>query len=230
MRDVTHGLDLTIAVLEALKTTPLRRFVFCSSSAVYGSLAERPVSETTGPLLPCSTYGASKLAGEGWISAYARLLGFPALICRLGNIVSGDLDRGALLDIASRLMRSPQEIQLLGNGEQARTYLTTKACADALIYLAQDETAHAEVDVVNVSGRGLISTRQLVNVVADVLGCTPRIVAGHADGTWPGDIPIIDLDLGTITRRGWLPPLSADAVQAAAKGIVMRLEQAGHVP
>ena len=67
--DFDEGTLLTHHVLEAMRTTGCGRIVFASGSGVYGDRGELEVDEDRGPLLPISTYGASKLASEGMISA-----------------------------------------------------------------------------------------------------------------------------------------------------------------
>jgi UDP-glucose 4-epimerase len=228
LRDVTQGLALTLSVLEAVRSAPLRRFVYCSSSAVYGLLASSPVpvNETAGPLIPCSTYGASKLASEGWLSAYAQLAGFDATICRLGNVVSEFLDRGALVDIGRQMLAHPDEIRVLGSGEQARTYLSTSQCAAALVYLAALPMPQARVEVFNVSGMGLVTTRELVSVVAKHLGFSPRVTtSGHGHAGWSGDVPVVNLEIGKLIGAGWQATRSIDALSESAVGLLARLSQ-----
>jgi UDP-glucose 4-epimerase len=224
--DVQNGLNLTIQALEATKRAPLKKFVFCSSSAVYGQLAAHSVGETAGPLSPCSAYGASKLAGEAWVSAYASQHGFSAVNCRLGNIIATDLDRGALLDITKQMLRSAGEVRLLGNGEQARTYLSAERCADALIHLANLAHPGGGADVVNVSGIGLVRTKDLVAKVAASLNVTPRaqIAGGSATPSgWPGDVPVVDLDVIKLSKLNWKPPLSAETIEEVLPGLIARL-------
>lgn len=230
MRDFEQGLGVTLSVLESMRAAPPRRFVFCSSSAVYGELASKPVNEDEGPLLPCSTYGAAKLAAEGWISAYARMLGFSALICRLGNIVSGSLDRGALLDIV-RQVATTGVVRLLGNGEQGRTYIGADACAEALVHLAVQAPVYLGATVINVSGRGLIRSRELVDIASDVVGrrASTQTTSDAAEG-WLGDVPVVNLDVGRLERFGWAPPTSRESVRKAAFDLVHGHQWGMHEP
>lgn len=223
LRDIHSGFDPTLAVLEVMRISPPRKFIFCSSSAVYGNLASHPVSEDAGPLLPISTYGAAKLAGEGFVSAYASLFGFSALTCRLGNIISEASDRGALLDIARQLLKS-NDVCLLGNGDQARTYLGADQAAQALLYLV--DVTRAPTGVVNVGGRGLVRTHELVELVARSIGKVPTIrIASTTQEGWVGDLPIVDLNVDELERLGWPPPQSIDVVNRVAKRLIARLSE-----
>ena len=165
-------------------------------------------------------YGAAKLASEAWVSAQSHLAGFPALICRLGNVISAALDRGALLDILRQAAVSGH-IRVLGNGEQARTYIGAEECARALLFLA---TATSGSGIFNVTGRGLVTTRELVQIVSHTLGRKLDLEV-EADGPsgWPGDVPVVNLDTTKLTEHGWLPPCSIEVVRRAASGIAGRV-------
>ena len=71
--DFDEGTLITHHVLEAMRQADVPRIVYASGSGVYGDLGELEVDEDHGPLVPVSTYGASKLAGEALISAYAHM-------------------------------------------------------------------------------------------------------------------------------------------------------------
>src|SRR6185503_8303878 len=71
--DFTQGTALTQSVVEAMRTSGARRILYASGSGVYGDLGTHEAAEDHGPLVPVSTYGASKLAGEALISSYAAM-------------------------------------------------------------------------------------------------------------------------------------------------------------
>ncbi len=73
--DFYQGTVLTNNVIEAMRRTGTRRILYASGSGVYGDLGDREAQEDHGPLLPISTYGASKLAGEALIAAYCAMFG-----------------------------------------------------------------------------------------------------------------------------------------------------------
>src|SRR5579862_9389064 len=71
--DFREGTYLTQNVVEAMRTTSAKRILYASGSGVYGDLGDLELHEDHGPLIPISTYGASKLAGEALIAAYAYM-------------------------------------------------------------------------------------------------------------------------------------------------------------
>src|SRR5438105_9686986 len=70
--DFYQGTLLTNNVIEAMRRTGTRTILYASGSGVYGDLGETEADENFGPLIPISTYGASKLAGEALISSYCH--------------------------------------------------------------------------------------------------------------------------------------------------------------
>jgi UDP-glucose 4-epimerase len=99
--------------------------VFTSTSTVYGEALKIPTPEDYSPLKPISIYGASKLACEALITAYAYNYGFKAVIFRLANIVGPRSKHGVIYDFIQKLKKNPKELEVLGDGEQTKSYLTT---------------------------------------------------------------------------------------------------------
>ena len=105
--DFDQGTALTSSVVEAMRrTTTAKRILYASGSGVYGDLGEREAAEDHGPLLPVSTYGASKLAGEALIGSYAYMFGLSGCAFRFGNVVGPRQTHGVGFDFARRLLAS----------------------------------------------------------------------------------------------------------------------------
>lgn len=85
--DFWQGTYLTQNLLEAMRINGVRRLVYASGSGVYGDTGWTPVHEDYAPMLPISTYGASKLAGEALISAYCHMFDMQAYAFRFANVV-----------------------------------------------------------------------------------------------------------------------------------------------
>ena len=106
--DFDSGTLLTHHVLEAMRLSGATRIMYASGSGVYGDLGEEEVDEDHGPLLPISTYGASKLAGEALISAYCHMFGLRGFVFRFGNVIGPRQTHGVGYDFLRRL--SSQDI------------------------------------------------------------------------------------------------------------------------
>ena len=106
--DFDAGTLLTHHVVEAMRLSGAQRILYASGSGVYGDLGELEADEDHGPLLPVSTYGASKLAGEALISRpTAACSDSRACIFRFGNVVGARQTHGVGFDFVRRLLGDP---------------------------------------------------------------------------------------------------------------------------
>ena len=106
--DFDQGTRLTNHVVEAIRRSGVRRLLYASGSGVYGDLGDLEVEEDYGPLLPESTYSASKLAGEALIAAYCALFDMTGCAFRFGNVVGPRQTHGVGFDFVRRLIAGPE--------------------------------------------------------------------------------------------------------------------------
>jgi len=143
--DFTQGTALTSAVVEAMRTTSAKRILYASGSGVYGELGTREGTEDMGPLIPVSTYGASKLAGEALIASYAYMFGLSGCGFRFGNVVGPRQTHGVGFDFARRLLAAeaagdnPITLRILGDGTQSKSYVLVTDIVRAVL-TAHDKT------------------------------------------------------------------------------------------
>ena len=116
--DFRQGTLLTRQVVEAMRASGVGRILYASGSGVYGDLSEREADEDHGPLLPISTYGASKLSGEALIACYSFMFGLSGCAFRFGNVVGPRQTHGVGFDFVRQLLRNPRELRILGDRTQ----------------------------------------------------------------------------------------------------------------
>src|SRR5262245_31235790 len=127
--DFSQGTALTQSVVEAMRTTSAKRVLYASGSGVYGDLGSHEAGEDHGPLVPVSTYGASKLAGESLIASYAAMFGLSGCSFRFGNVVGPRQTHGVGFDFARRLLADAAKgdgkivLRILGDGKQSKSYI-----------------------------------------------------------------------------------------------------------
>jgi UDP-glucose 4-epimerase len=124
----------TVNVLEAARLTSARVVFASTGGAIYGECA-RPAREDD-PCLPLSPYGASKLAAEGYLGAYARLLGTPHLALRFGNVYGPRQDphgEAGVVAIFLGRLREGEPCRIFGDGSQSRDYVYVGDVARAMI-------------------------------------------------------------------------------------------------
>ena len=216
--DLSLGTLTTCNVLEAMRLAGVRDIVFASSSAVYGLARVKPTPEDYGPLQPISLYGASKLAAEGFITAFCHNFGLRAWIFRFANIVGPNATHGALFDFIRRLRTNPRRLRILGDGRQAKPYLHVSECVSGMIH--GYEHAGDEVNYFNLAPRaGATTVRFIAEAAVRALGLkhTTFEFTGGKQG-WRGDVPQVRLDARKLDGLGWRAKLSSnEAVERAAR-------------
>ena len=213
--DFTRTLGTTYAVLEAMRKHDVDQIVFASTSAVYGE-APGKIAEDHGPLLPISHYGAAKLASEAFISSYGENYGIRAWIPRFPNVIGDRLPHGAVYDFVRKLRRTPDRLEVLGNGQQEKPYLHVDDLVDAIL-IAWDKM-DGRTNVVNIAGPTRAKVKRMAEIVVEESGLDARIEYTGGDRGWKGDVPSVDYDIGRIEALGWQPRLDSEAaVRASAR-------------
>lgn len=220
--DLKNGVIATQNVLEAMRETGVRQMAFPSSGAVYGEKTHGFRKETDGPTLPISLYGAGKMACEAYLSAYSHLFGIQAWIFRYGNIISGRISHGAILDFIKRLRTHPRALDVLGDGTQTKSYLLVEECIEGMLYVI-DHTALREnegfCDVFNLGAPDETAVVDIAKIVIEEMGledCQIRLKGGERG--WPGDQAKIALDISKVRDMGWEPRhKSGEAVRIAVR-------------
>ena len=207
--DFSRTLQTTFAAIEAARSAGVRRIAFASSSAVYGERDDL-LTEDSGPLLPISNYGATKLAGEGLLSAAAESFLDASWIFRFPNVVGPRPTHGVIFDFARRLARDPLRLEVLGDGAQEKAYLHVSELVSALRFACDHSQAKRNVFNIGPEGQG---TRVSVIAEKTVAAMAPgaKIVYGGGDRGWVGDVPRFRYSTEKLALLGWRPQMSSDA-------------------
>jgi UDP-glucose 4-epimerase len=209
--DFWQGTALTHNVVEAMRTTSAKRILYASGSGVYGDLGTHEAEEDHGPLLPVSTYGASKLSGEALISSYAFMFGISGCAFRFGNVVGPRQTHGVGFDFARRLLAAgaPGEgaripLRVLGDGSQSKSYIHVSDVVRAVLGAHQSSTRPFQV--YNVATGDYITVTEIADLAVSCLGLTPEQVELQytgGDRGWKGDVPVVRLNTDRIQATGW---------------------------
>ena len=136
-RDLEQNTLATSNVLEAMRAHGVTRIAFSSTGSVYGEPDVFPTPEDAPFPIQTSLYGASKLAGEGLISAYTAGYGFTGLIFRFVSILGERYTHGHVFDFYRALKRDPSRLRVLGDGRQEKSYLHVQDCLSAILMAAE---------------------------------------------------------------------------------------------
>ena len=195
---------------------------FTSSSTVYGEAEAIPTREDYGPLVPISLYGASKLAGEALLTAYASMYGFRAIIYRLANVVGPRSTHGVIYDFVQKLKDSPDELEVLGDGSQSKSYLYIDDCITGIMNGIERGN---RVDIYNIGSWDRTNVLEIAETVKDEMGLNEtriRLTGGIDGGRgWKGDVKVMQLDMNELRSVGWTPKYgSAEAVRLTARSVI----------
>ena len=224
--DFDEGTVLVQRVLEFMRRNGVSRLLYASGSGVYGDVGTTVCDENFGPLIPISTYGASKLGCEALIASYSSMFGVVASCFRFGNVVGGRQTHGVAYDFIRRLRRDPTNLSILGNGNQSKPYVHISDIVQALdcVYATQ----RTRFEVYNVAPVDHVSVNDIVSVVIRQLRLSAgevRISFSGGDRGWKGDVPIVRLDSTKIRRCGWRSNFSSlDAVTESVREMITNIE------
>jgi UDP-glucose 4-epimerase len=202
-RDLEQNTIVTFNVLEAMRANNIKRILFSSTGSVYGEAQIIPTPETAPFPIQTSLYGASKVACEGLISAYAEGYGFEASIFRFVSILGERYTHGHIFDFTKKLLINPNELNVLGNGRQRKSYLYVSDCINAML-LALSKT-NPKVDIFNLGVNDFCEVNDSIKWILSELNLNPKIVYSGGDRGWIGDNPFIFLDNNKIVKLGWAP-------------------------
>jgi UDP-glucose 4-epimerase len=202
--DFWQGTALTNAVVEAMRTTSAKRLLYASGSGVYGDLGQLEIAEDQPSLLPVSTYGASKLAGEALIASYTFMFGLSGCAFRFGNVVGPRQTHGVGFDFARRLLDDGSELRVLGDGSQTKSYVHVSDIVAAV--LRAHTHTRRRYDVYNVATGDVISVKEIAELAVECVGLPPgsvRFAYTGGDRGWKGDVPVVRLNSNKIRGLGW---------------------------
>ena len=205
-RDLEQNTIATFNVLEAMRAAGAKTIAFSSTGSVYGEAKVIPTPEDAGFPIQTSLYGASKVAGEGLIAAYAEGFGMRAFIFRFVSILGERYTHGHVFDFCRKLAADPTRLDVLGNGRQRKSYLHVGDCVEAMLHAIA--AAPDKVNVFNLGTDEYVEVNDSIAVIAGRLGVKPELVYSGGERGWVGDNPFIFLDTRRIRALGWVPKLT----------------------
>ena len=207
-RDLEQNTIVTQKVLEAARVAGVKKFMFSSTGSVYGEAELVPTPEDAPFPVQTSLYGASKLACEGLIAAYAETFEIQTWIFRFVSILGPRYTHGHVYDFYQQLMQHSNELTVLGNGHQKKSYLHVSDCIEAIQTSIRNSSSL--VNIFNLGVDGYCEVRDSISWITDELRLDPTIEFGPGVKGWIGDNPLIHLDVTKIQSLGWKPKFSIE--------------------
>lgn len=212
--DCTTNVIGTLNMLEAARHNGVKRFVFASSGAPIGE-AEPPLHEEMAPH-PVSPYGASKLAGEGYCSAYYRTFGVETVALRFGNVYGPrSTHKSSVVAKFIKQALAGEPLEIYGDGKQTRDFIYI----DDLI-----EAVRLAAEVNSAAGQTFQIATNSETTVSELMKCLR--VELIRNGVKDVDVEFGQVRVGDVTRNysdnskarsqlGWLPTFNLESGLAA---------------
>lgn len=166
------NIDGTLNLLEAARAHAVKRFVFASSSSLYGESESLPKIESMRSA-PISPYGLQKLAGESYVRLYHRLYGLPTVALRYFNVFgprqNPNSDYAAVIPLFIKAARNGAAATVFGDGEQTRDFTFIQNVVEAnLLACRAPESVCGEA--YNIACGDRISLNQLLTRIGEIVG------------------------------------------------------------
>lgn len=211
--DVRHGLEWpekdllnntvgTWNILEAARLSGCKNFMFSSTGSVYGEPEVFPTPEMAPFPVQTSLYAASKLAGEAMISAYAHGYGMKAVVFRFVSILGPHYSHGHVFDFIAQLKKHPEYLDVLGDGEQTKSYLHIEDLMAGIWNVIKNPPAN-NFEVFNIGHEDALTVKLSISYIIEAMKINPELRFTGGLRGWIGDSPRIQLDTRKLQARGW---------------------------
>ena len=184
----------TYKLLELAREFKVRRFVFGSSSSVYGQTSRIPFTEDDPTLHPISPYAATKMAGELACYTYAHLYGITTLCLRFFTVYGPRQRPDLAIHKFTRLIEMGQPISIFGDGSMSRDYTFVDDIVAGILAALRYETAQGRVPF-EVFNLGNSQPVKLIDLVRHLEMATGRKAVCDFQPLQPGDVPITFADV-----------------------------------
>ncbi len=184
----------TFNLLEAAKRHGVKRFVFASSSSVYGVNKKIPFAEADPILQTISPYAMTKMAGEQMCSNYSALYGIRTVCLRFFTVYGPRQRPDLAISKFTRLIHEGKPIDRYGDGGTRRDYTFISDIVDGILG-ALDYTADAGAplcDIFNLGGSQTVTLNEMIASIEKALG---KKAAINAMPEQPGDVPLTSADV-----------------------------------
>lgn len=220
--DLRDTFMTTHNTLLLMRELGIRTIAFASSSAVYGDLGDRALTEDIGPLFPISNYGAMKLASEGAITAALESHLERALVFRFPNVVGIPATHGVILDFVRKLKATPDNLEVLGDGSQRKSYLHGDDLLEAMLHIREHAPGRLGYFNIGPEDEG-VTVRHIAETVVARISPEARISYGQGNKGWIGDVPKFSYSTAKLAALGWHPRLSsAETIRKAVDQVAQQ--------
>lgn len=219
--DANKTFMTSVTVCNLVDTLSIKSINFASTSAVYGELQDDKIFTENSPCKPISYYGIAKQSSEEFLEIKTKSNGVPLLIFRFANIVGQPATHGVLYDFINRIQLTPNILNVLGNGQQRKSYLHVENLVAMMIALWSE----GKEGIFNLGpGDEGISVKEIANLLTNHLKNPIAISYGTNARGWDGDAIKVLMSSDKLDSACSVPKKSsAEAIHQAIHDISQQL-------
>jgi UDP-glucose 4-epimerase len=210
-KDFDQNTVATLNVLEAMRANGIARLAYSSTGSVYGDAQVIPTPEDAPFPVQTSLYGASKVAGEGLLTAFTAGYGFETTIFRIVSILGERYTHGHIYDFYRQLLEHPDWLRVLGDGRQRKSYLYVQDCLDAMLHVisrGEPKPLMPSTSIYNLGTPEYVDVNGSIGYISEALGLKPALRYTGGERGWIGDSPFLFLDTKRVQATGWKPKVT----------------------
>jgi len=203
-------------ILAACEKNNVPKYVYFSGSGVYGPSEDlTPKYESDASLNCPSMYACSKISCESFATAFANSSDMSVAILRPANIIGPGLTHGLIYDVLLRIRNNREQIHILGNGTQQKSYIHTDDVISGVRFMLD---TNEKVSIFNIASDDTITVKEIVDEIIEQTGFGTKVNYGEKNIGWVGDVPKIQLNCDKLKSIGWSPKYnSKQAVYESVK-------------
>jgi UDP-glucuronate 4-epimerase len=183
-----------MVLLEACRQHGVRKFVFASSSSIYGITNQVPFTEDDTAAMPISPYAATKIAGEKICYTYSHLYDIQAVCLRFFTVYGPRQRPDLAIRKFTEMIDQGESIPVFGDGSSGRDYTYIDDITRGVVAAAQLDTPY---DVFNLGNASPVSLNVLIETIEKAVGKQAKI---RRLPMQPGDVPITYADISKASR------------------------------
>ena len=197
----------TYSLLEAARRNKVAKFIFGSSSSVYGVNSKLPFSEDDAVSNPISPYALTKIEGEAACRLYNTVHGMPIVCLRLFTVYGARQRPDLAIHKFARLILEGNPVPIFGDGSTRRDYTYIDDIVSGILAAIQYD--QSEFEIINLGESQMVELRRLVELLENALG--KRAIIDHQPEQ-PGDVPVTYADISKARRLlGYNPQTNIEA-------------------
>jgi UDP-glucose 4-epimerase len=199
---IKNNINATLNVGLAARNFGIEKIVYSSTGTIYGDNDKPPFREQDEDSFQSSLYGATKYSGEGILGVISTHFGVKVVVFRFVGVLGPGYTHGHIFDFTKKLLKNSAELEVLGDGNQKKSYVNVEDVIDALLLNGLNKN---NFEVYNLGRRDFSTVKDSINWITELMNVDPEIKFGTNQKGWIGDNPNLYLDTSRIENLGWKP-------------------------